>query len=160
MRLRIPIPAEPSLLRRWKVGAGLLGAGAALVVGGAAALSVQVVQLSPAGSSSLGPGLSFSFPAASFSTVAFYCVLGVLPLLSLMYPRAAWLGFGVSVLLGLFAVAYTLGGFSAIAVDLAWVIFVGALLNGLGSLVLRRPRERRSLPVPAGAHLVRKARIR
>ena len=137
-----------------RYGAGLVAAGGATVVGSSTALAFQSYRIH---SHALGPlggvGLSFT-GTAPYALLAFWIVLGLLPLLAVVYPRVGVLALGVSLLLGVLVQLYVLANSvllplmqsSPSILALCEIAFAGACLNCVGSQLLRRAQRRTSRP--------------
>jgi hypothetical protein len=152
VRLREAVPAEPHLRRRWWGGVGLVAAGGALVAGGAIAIASQTYQIqsSTGGSGSLGPGpvlLTFAYVGPSASVLAFWIALGLVPLLAIFVSRAALPAWALSIFLAFLVGSYALFGllFTPLPTALfalCCLVLLGASLNCVGSLLLRRTKGR------------------
>ena len=129
-------------------------AGAALVTGGAVALSYQSYEITAPSSSGLGGlgGARLTFSSSPNPLLAFWVALGFVPLLAIVVRRAGWPAFGLSVFLAAQVEWYALSILPLVPPYTAifgwcWVVFAGACLNCAGSLLLRRGRGRTQVPV-------------
>jgi len=171
--LRDLVPGDARLRRRCWAGVGLVATGGAMVVGATVAIASRSfqVQSTSAGSSGLGGGsasLSLNFLGPADPLLAFWIALGLVPLVAVFVARAAWPAWALSLFLALLVASYAFSGlafgpFPSALFALCLVVLLGASLNCLGSLLLRRTTGRwwahdltqpRRVPPPATRILV------